>query len=195
MNQDRGRGRPRSEERRAAVLKATIELVQEDDLRSVSVDRISARSGVSKSTIYRWWPNRTAVAVDAFLHQIMTDSPVPDTGSAAEDFRLTLRGLMEFYSSPLGEVFAQLVGEAQFYPAERERLRDSQVNVRRVAVREIWDRGVARGQLDPNLDPEVALDLIFGAAMYRKALGHAGTTAADADIIVATAMQGLSRIS
>ena len=106
-----------------AVLKAAMELMQEDDLRMASVDRISARSGVSKATIYKWWPNRTAVAIDAFLHQMMADAPVPDTGSAAEDFRLTLRGMMGFYTSPSGAIYAQLVGESQFYPTERERIR------------------------------------------------------------------------
>jgi len=192
MTPDRGRGRPRSEEHRDAVLKAAMELMREDDLRGASIDRISARSGVSKATIYKWWPNRTAVAIDAFLHQIMVDAPVPDTGSAAEDFRLTLRGIMSFYTSPLGAIYAQLVGEAQFYPTERERIRTHQVNVRRAAVKKIWDRGVARGELDPNIDPEVALDIIFGAAMYRQAAGHGGLSPADADAIVAAAMRGLA---
>ena len=192
MSPSRARGRPRSEERRDAVLKATMELMQEDDLRRASIDRISARSGVSKATIYKWWPNRTAVAIDAFLHQMMTDAPVPNTGSAAEDFRLTLRGIMRFYTSPFGSIYAQLVGESQFYPTERERIRTHQVNVRRAAVTKIWDRGVDRGELDPNLDPEVALDLIFGPAMYRMATGHAGLTPADADAIVATAMRALA---
>jgi AcrR family transcriptional regulator len=186
MTPSRARGRPRSEEHRDAVLKAAMELMQEDDLRRASVDRISARSGVSKATIYKWWPNRTAVAIDAFLHQMMADAPVPDTGSAAEDFRLTLRGMMRFYTSPL-------IGESQFYPTERERIRTHQVNVRRAAVKKIWDRGVARGELDPNVDPEVALDLIFGPAMYRKATGHGGLTPVDADAIVATAMRALAR--
>ena len=192
MNPSRARGRPRSEERRDAVLKAAMELVQEDDPRRASVDRISARSGVSKATIYKWWPNRTAVAIDAFLHQIMADAPVPDTGSAAEDFRLALRGVMAFHNSPLGATYAQLIAEAQFYPTERERIRTHQINVRRAAVRTIWDRGVARGELDPKVDPEVALDLIFGPAMYRRATGHGGLTPADADAIVATAMRALS---
>jgi hypothetical protein len=123
---------------------------------------------------------------------MMAEAPVPDTGSAAEDFRLTLRGMMGFYTSPLGAIYAQLVGESQFYPTERERIRTHQVNVRRAAVRKIWDRGVARGELDPNLDPEVALDLIFGPAMYRRATGHGGLTPADADAIVATAMRALA---
>jgi hypothetical protein len=123
---------------------------------------------------------------------MMTDAPVPDTGSAAEDFRLTLRGMMGFYTSPLGAIYAQLVGESQFYPTERERMRTHQVNVRRAAVRKVWDRGVARGELDPNLDPEVALDLIFAPAMYRRATGHGGLTPADADAIVAAAMRALA---
>src|ERR1700751_3350861 len=113
MTPSRAPGRPRSEEHRHAVLKAAMELMQEDDLRRGSVDQISARSGVSKATIYKWWPNRTAVAIDAFLHQVMADAPVPDTGSAAEDFRLTLRGLMRFLSGPLGAIYAQLGGESQ----------------------------------------------------------------------------------
>lgn len=191
MTTGRAPGRPRSDEHREAVLKAAVELMLEDDLRKVSIDRIAARSGVSKATIYKWWPNRTAVAVEAFLDQMMTAAPVPDTGSAAEDFRITLRGIMAFYSSPLGAIYAQLVGEAQFYPAERERIRIHQVGVRRVAVTKIWDRGVARGELNPNLDPEVAMDIVFGPAVYRRAIGHGGLTPADADAIVSTAMRGL----
>jgi Tetracyclin repressor-like, C-terminal domain len=93
------------------------------------------------------------VAIEAFLHQMMADAPVPDTGSAAEDFRLTLRGIMSFYTSPLGAIYVQLVGESQFYPTERERIRTHQVNVRRAAVTKIWDRVVAGGELDPNVDP------------------------------------------
>jgi Tetracyclin repressor-like, C-terminal domain len=130
-----------------------------------------------------------AVAIDAFLHQMMADAPVPDTGSAADDFRLTLRAMMGFYTSPWGAIYAQLVGEAQFDPTERERIRTHQVALRRAAVTKIWDRGVARGELDPDVDPELALDLIFAPAVYWMATGHPGLTPADADAIVATAMR------
>ena len=100
--------------------------------------------------------------------------------------------MMRFYTSPCGAIYAQLVGESQFDPTAREWLRTHQVKVRRAAVAKIWNRGVARGELDPNVDPEVALDLIFGPAMYRMAIGHAGLTPADADAIVATAMRALA---
>jgi hypothetical protein len=59
-------------------------------------------------------------------------------------------------------------------------------------VAKIWDRGVARGELDPNVDPEVALDLIFGAAMYRMSTGHGGLSPDDADAIVANRDAGLA---
>jgi AcrR family transcriptional regulator len=181
-------------ERRDAVLKAAMDLVQEDDLRRVSVDRISTRSGVSTATIYKWWPNKTAVIIDAFLHQMMVDAPVADTGSAAEDFRLTLRGIMRFHSSPIGAIYAQLLGEAHFNPTERERIQTHLLNPRRAAMRQIWDRGVARGELDPNIDPKVALILIFGPPpMYRRLTAHTALTLDDADAIVAIAMRALAR--
>jgi hypothetical protein len=91
-----------------------------------------------------------------------------------------------------GATYAQHIGESQFNPTDRKRIRTHQVNVRRAAVKKIWDRGVDRGELDPRLDPEIALDLIFGAAMCRGAIGHGGLTPTDADAIVATAMRALA---
>jgi AcrR family transcriptional regulator len=192
MTPSRARGRPRSEESRDAVLKAAMELIQEDDMRRVSVKWISARSGVSTATIYKWWPNKMAVIIDAFLYQMTVDAPVADTGSAAEDFRLTLRGIIRFHNSPIGAIYAQLVGEAHFNPTERDRIRTHLMAVRRAAMRKIWHRGVARGDLDPNIDPEVGLGLIFGPPpMYRREIAHAELTPAYADAIVATAMRAL----
>jgi AcrR family transcriptional regulator len=185
-------GRPRSEESRGAVLRAATELMLEVGPRSMSVDQIARRSGVSRATIYKWWPNKTAVAIEAFLGQMMVEAPDPDTGSAYEDIRLVLRGMMHFYTSPNGRVFAQLVAEAQFDPETREHLRKYLVESRRELVKAIWNRGVARGELHPDVDPRVAMDLIFGAAIYRLATGHGGLAPADADAIVGTAMRALT---
>jgi AcrR family transcriptional regulator len=68
---------PRSEEHRQAVLRATKELMLELDLRAVSVDRIAQRSGLTKATVYKWWPNKSAVAIEAFLGSMMHDAPDP----------------------------------------------------------------------------------------------------------------------
>jgi AcrR family transcriptional regulator len=185
-------GRPRSERSRAAVLRAASELMREVGLRAMTTDEIAGRSGTSKATIYKWWPNKYAVAVDAFLSEMFTESPDPDTGNAHEDFRMALRGLIHFYASPSGRIFAQLVAEAQYDTAVAEELRDRLVGSRRRLVGAIWERGVARGELSPEVDQEVALDLVFGPAMYRLVARHAPLDDAAADKIVDTAMRGMA---
>jgi len=185
-------GRPRSQQARAAVLRATSELMREVGLRAMTTDDIAARSGASKATIYKWWPNKYAVAVEAFLSEMAVESADPDTGSAREDFRRALRGLIHFYTGETGRAYAQLVGEAQFDPKIGAELRDHLVGARRELVRAIWDRGVARGELRADVDPEVAIDLIFGPAMYRLVAGHAPLDDTAAEAVVDAAIRGLA---
>ena len=186
-------GRPRSQQSRAAVLRATSELMREVGLRAMTTEDIAARSGASKATIYKWWPNKYAVAVEAFLSEMAVESADPDTGSAREDFRLALRGMVHFYTGETGRADAQLVGEAQFDPKIGAELRDHLVGSRRELVRAIWDRGVARGELRADVDPEVAIDLIFGPAMYRLVAGHAPLDDTAAEAVVDAAIRGLAR--
>ena len=86
-------GRPRSEHSRAAVLAATSELLLEVGLRAMTTDEIARRSGASKATIYKWWPNKYAVAIEAFLTEMFAESPDPEA---------TKQRLME--RIPLGRV-------------------------------------------------------------------------------------------
>ena len=190
---DRRPGRPRSDRSRRAVLRATSQLINEVGLRAMTTDEIASRSGVSKATIYKWWPTKYAVAVEAFLSQMDAQSADPDTGSAREDFRRTLRGLMRFYRSKNGRAYAQLVGEAQFDPRIGKELREHLIGSRRQVMRDILKRGVERGELSPDVDAEVAIDLIFGPAMYRLVAGHAPLNNASADAIVDAAMRALAR--
>ena len=184
-------GRPRSAQSRAAVLSAASDLLHEVGAKAMTTDEIAGRSGVSKATIYKWWPNKYAVAVEAFLSEMMAESPDPDTGSAREDLRSVLRGLVHFYSGPTGRVFAQLVGEGQTDPLVQQELREHLVMPRRELIRRIWDRGVARGELRADVAPEAAFDLLFGAALYRLVMGHAPLDEAAADAIADAAMRGL----
>src|ERR1700755_3260712 len=186
------RGRPRSDRSRTAVLRVTSQLINEVGLRAMTTDEIARRSGVSKATIYKWWPNKYAVAVEAFLAEMMAQSPDPNTGSAHEDFRSVLRGMMQVYSGPTGRVFAQLVGEGQSDPFVQSELREHLVAPRRELIRAIWDRGVARGQLRPDVDLEAAFDLLFGPLLYRLLIGHAPLDEAGVDAIVDAAMRGLA---
>jgi AcrR family transcriptional regulator len=186
-------GRPRSEESRTAVLRATSELLHEVGLRAMTTEEIASRSGASKATIYKWWPNKYAVAIDAFLSEMMAESRDPDTGSARDDLTAVVRGLLHFYTGPSGRVFAQLVGEAQADPSIQQELRTNLVDSRRELFRTIWDRGVHRGELRADVDPDAALDLVIGPALYRLMIGHAPLSDEAADALVDAAIRGLAR--
>ncbi len=186
-------GRPRSEESRTAVLRATSQLLREVGLRAMTTEEIASRSGASKATIYKWWPNKYAVAFDAFLSEMMAESRDPDTGSARDDLTAVMRGLLRFYTGPSGRVFAQLVGEAQSDPVVQRELRANLVDSRRQLFRTIWERGVARGELRGDADPEAAIDIAIGPALYRLMMGHAPLTDEAADALVDVAIRGLAR--
>ena len=185
-------GRPRSEQSRAAVLRVTTELLQESGAQAMTTEQIAARSGVSKATIYKWWPNKYAVAVEAFLSEMMAEAPDPDTGSAREDIRAVLRGVAHFCSGPSGGVYAQLVGEGQSDPLVQKELRENLVARRRELIRAIWDRGVARGELRADIDLDAAIDLVLAPPIYRLLMGHAPLDNASADALVDAVMHGLA---
>jgi AcrR family transcriptional regulator len=184
----RSPGRPRSEQSRIAVMRATSELLHEVGVRAMTTEEISARSGVSKATIYKWWPNKYAVAVEAFLTEMMAESPDPDTGSARDDFFLVIRALIHFYTGAGGRVFAQLVGEGQSDPLVQHELREHLIAPRRKVLRMLWDRGVARGELRTDIDANTAVDLLVGAVTYRILLGHGPLDDAAAEALVDAAM-------
>jgi AcrR family transcriptional regulator len=81
-------GRPRSERAHRAILQAANELLESEGFAAVTVEAIAERAGVSKATVYRWWPNRAAVVMDGFLSIVSSEVPFPHTGRAREDIRI-----------------------------------------------------------------------------------------------------------
>jgi AcrR family transcriptional regulator len=185
------RGRPRSEASEEAILAATLQLLTEKSLRDISMEEIARNAGVGKATIYKWWPSKAYVALDAFLRKANQMIPTPDTGSVRKDFLKQVRSLMVFYSSPAGHILGQFVAEAhsdkEFAALYRERF----LKPRREATGIIFDRGVKRGELDQNLDRELVLDLIYAPAVYRLMVEHAPLDRTVADRIVSTLFGGL----
>src|ERR1700744_3670301 len=102
MEKPKSRGRQRSIEAEVAILKATLYLLERKPLRKVTADAIAKRAGVSKATIYKWWPNKSLVALDAYLAGMTERVIMPNTGSAEKDFTEQLQSVMTFYKSPLG---------------------------------------------------------------------------------------------
>ncbi len=166
-------GRPRSERARRAILQAANELLEGEGLAAVTMEAIAERAGVSKATVYRWWPNRAAVVMDGFLPTVSSEVPFPHTGHAREDIRLHMRRLTEAFGGQIGRTVAALIAEGQADPELAEALRSRWLLVRRAEAREILELGIERGELREDLDLEAAVDILYGPIYYRLLVGHA----------------------
>jgi len=174
-----------------SALQAARELLAEGGLAAATVDAISARSGVSKATIYKHWPSRTAVAAEAF-GRIMADAlPMPDTGSAAGDFTAHLRQVSNFYATQ--PVFAELLAACVTDPSAAPYFRTFFLAERRRNMAMLWQRAVERGEVDGGIDVEVAQDLLVAPLIFRLMTGHRPLVSGEADKIAAAALSGLLR--
>jgi AcrR family transcriptional regulator len=172
------RGRPRSQQAHRAILAAAAELLLARGLSAVSMDAVAERAGVSKATIYRWWPTKEALALDALYTEWAAARPSPrDTGSLRGDLLSLLRPWAKLAGSrPYGRVIAALLTEAHSDPVFAEEYRNRVVGPRRDQARAIFSRAVERGEIPQEIKVDVALDLLFGALYHRLLHGHAPLT-------------------
>lgn len=169
------RGRPRSQQAHKAILAAAAELLLARGLSAVRMDAVAERAGVSKATIYRWWPTKEALALDALYAEWAEARPSPRaTGSLRGDLLSLLRPWARLAASrPYGRVIAALLTEAHSDPVFADEYRQRVIVPRRDQARGIFGRAVERGEIPPDTKVDVALDLLFGAVYHRLLHGHA----------------------
>ena len=182
---------PRSLRAKESVLCATKELLDEGGLGAATVDAISARSGVSKATIYKHWPCRTAIAAEAFGRRMADAIPVPDEGNATADLTEQVRRVSKFYAGPNGKIFAQLLAASVTDEAAAPYFREFFLDARRANVAELWNRALARGEVNSTISAGTATDLLFGPLIFRLMTGHAPLTEQEAEAIATAALHGL----
>jgi len=179
-------GRKRSEESRLAILSAAFEVVAEQGYGALSVERIASRSGVGKQTIYRWWPTKADVLLEALALKADLHIPVPAEDSYAADLRAFLTATFALASNrEVVAVLRALMAEAQIDDGFGERFRTSFLRGRREALRQLVDRAEVRGDLPATITPELAIDLVFGTLWYRLLAAHRSLDDQLADDLVA----------
>ena len=188
------RGRPRSEKAREAILTAAAELLLARGLGAVSMDAVAEQAGVSKATIYRWWPTKETLALDALHHEWAAARPAAsETGSLRTDLLSLLRPWVRLIGKrPYGRVIAALITEAQTDPAFAEQYREGFVEPRRAQARPILLRAIERGELPATTDVELALDLLYGPVYHRLLHGHAPLNERFLRDLVDTVLAGLA---
>jgi AcrR family transcriptional regulator len=161
-------GRPRSEDSRDAILRAATDLVVEQGYAAVSIEKIAKRAGAGKQTIYRWWPSKGDVLMEALVAKTDTYIPVPDEGSWAADLRRMLEDSLTLARAPqIGELLSALMVEAQLDPAFGARFRTDFLERRRAALTTLVERARRRGDLPPGITAPFASDVVFGVIWYR----------------------------
>jgi AcrR family transcriptional regulator len=165
-------GRPRSEDSKAAILAATWDLLKTTSLRDLAIEAIARQSRVGKTTIYRWWPSKVAVVMDALVEHLLPAIPFPEGLSATEAIAQQMASLVQAFSGEYGRIVAQIIAEGQADPEALASYRDRFIYPRRVAAKAVIQQGIESGEFDPSLDPELAIDILYGAIYFRLLVGH-----------------------
>jgi AcrR family transcriptional regulator len=161
------RGRPPSPRSREAALATTVELLAEVGYGRLTTAAVAKRAGVSTATLYRHWESKDALVTDA-VSGLISEIRIPDHGDARRDLLSLMRDAVRLYTTSIAApalrgVTTEMANNAELRDTIRERFLDA----RRDALREVLERGVARGELVRAIDYELALDLLGGPLFYR----------------------------
>ncbi len=165
---ERPPGRPRDARADRAILEATRELIAEAGVHGFRTDEVAARAGVGKGAIYRRYRSKDELVTAAVAALVDEEIAVPDTGSTREDLLVLMREAVALdRGSAAGRLIPNLIGAMAQNPDLARAVRDGFLSGRRGALSEVLRRGVERGDLRPDLDLELALDVLGGPLFYR----------------------------
>ena len=163
------KGRPRSLEARRAIITAFTESVRQQGYNKVSIDGVAKAAGVGRSTIYRWYKDKSEIALDAATDYSLQSLHYPLTGDFEADFCVFLQHTFAI-GNELGTMYTVLMAEAQANPEFAKRVWDKYSSQRREQLEAILKQ---KGAWPESLSATFLLDLIFGAIWYRLMSGHA----------------------
>jgi len=188
----RGRGRRPAETVRREILDAAGRLLLTEGLAAFTIERVAELAGASKMTIYKWWPSKGALALDGYFATVQSTLAFPDTGDIEADLTTQLTAFVHLLrDTGAGRVIAEFIGHAQTDPALAAAYRKHYSGPRRALAVLALTRAQQRGQLRPDVDPEVVVDQLWGAGYHRLLLPDQPLTDDFARALVHNLMAGL----
>jgi AcrR family transcriptional regulator len=184
-------GRPRSEKTRLSILEAAADIMLESGFAATTIEAIAARAGVSKVTIYKWWPSRGAVAIDAYFHRYRESIASSKSGDVAADLTRQILLVVRDFRGRAGEVMAELLGHAQSDPALAEMWRERWLQPRRDATTVVLRQAIDSGQIRSDVSLAVLMDELYGPLYYRLLARHEPLNDAFAKELVANTLRGV----
>ena len=166
--QARRRGRQRSAETEQVILQVTRELLVECGVQGLTIEKVAARAGVAKTTIYRRWRDKDELALAVVLDMVEQVVKLPELGDTRAELLAFVNAAVKVLGSTLmGRVMQGLVSDLATDPELAQAFRDRVVSVRDGEVARLVERGIARGDLRPDTNPETAHELLIGPVYYR----------------------------
>lgn len=175
-----------------AILDAAVKRLEQDGYKRLTIEAIAAEAGVGKQTIYRWWPGKAALVMEAYAMAAEVRAPEPDTGNVVDDLQAILLPVFrqnEHYDRGVARVVKSLMAEAQLDPSFLQtfhHLTDSW----HAPLRNVLERAKDRGELRADADSDALIDIMLGASWHRVLLEHAPLDARFAHEIVKTIVDG-----
>ncbi|MGA3242011.1 MAG: TetR/AcrR family transcriptional regulator [Bryobacteraceae bacterium] len=163
----RTRGRPRDQVARQRILQAALDLMEETTFAQVTAEAIAERAGAGKATVYRWWPNKAAVVIEAFREAVTPELPFPDTASLRDDLQTQARNFAGVLASSKGKMLRSFIVAARSDPDVAAAFRSIWSVPRRKEARKMLRRKQAHGQLRKDVDLDLLLDALYGPLYYR----------------------------
>jgi AcrR family transcriptional regulator len=172
-------------------LRAAADLLSERGLDAMTIENVAALAGVGKSSIYRRWPTKGTLALDAFLDDFLAQQPPVDNGALEADLReaLTL-WTAAVVDTPTGRALVGLVAEAQHDHDLAQGWIARVITPVREQHRTMVDRAIARGEIPVESDVDVIMDLLYGAAYHRLLQGHLAITTGFIDLVARMVAEG-----
>lgn len=133
----------------------------------VTAEAIAERAGTSKATLYRWWPNKAAVVIDAFREAVSPELPLRDTGSLREDLTTQVRNFARVLCGRGGRMLRSFIVAARSDPEVALAFRTIWSDPRRKKAKALLRRKQASGQLSKEADLDLTLDSLYGPLYYR----------------------------
>lgn len=170
---------------------AALALVGKGGYAAATIEAIAARSGVARTTIYRWWPNRAALVVDLLVEVAGAAAPSPAGGDPMQVLRTELRLVAQAAEGLAGRLLVALLGEAESDPDIHTALVRGLFNPRRKATAKVIRRAQVSGVLRRDVPPRLVGDLLYGPLFYRKFIRHERVTKGFVESVFECALDGL----
>ena len=189
-NGKRAPGRPRSEHARQAILRTTLKILGRNGFSDFKIEEVAARAAVGKATVYRWWPNKGALIADAFASSTTRNLRFPDTGSVYSDMSQQMRQLVKVFRSRRGRIVSAILAAGQSDKELIKAFRERFLWPRRMEAYATLRRGIQRGELRKDLDPDLLLDSLYGPIYMRFLIQHDRLTPEFVDRLCALVLRG-----